>query len=117
MKPETLLDGLCFPEGPRWRDGRLVALESVTDDDGKRYAVSAVAEGGVLDIVEPGEHGILYSVDRGVDGLVAAVDKIPRMNFNKLNLSERAQQFSPARFRQRVQALLHRLDDSREPGS
>lgn len=24
MKPETLLDGLCFPEGPRWRDGRLV---------------------------------------------------------------------------------------------
>ncbi len=31
-----------------WRDGRLVALESVTDDDGKRYAVSAVAEGGVV---------------------------------------------------------------------
>jgi sugar lactone lactonase YvrE len=22
-KPETLLDGLTFPEGPRWRDGRL----------------------------------------------------------------------------------------------
>jgi sugar lactone lactonase YvrE len=21
--PRTLLDGLCFPEGPRWRDGRL----------------------------------------------------------------------------------------------
>ena len=79
--------------------------------------VVAVAEGGVLDIVEPGEHGILYGVDEGVDGLVAAVDKIPRMNFNKLNLSERAQRFSPARFRQRVQTLLHRLDDSREPGS
>jgi len=23
MTPETLLDGLTFPEGPRWRDGRL----------------------------------------------------------------------------------------------
>jgi sugar lactone lactonase YvrE len=23
LTPETLLDGLCFPEGPRWRDGRL----------------------------------------------------------------------------------------------
>ena len=22
-RPETLLDGLRFPEGPRWRDGRL----------------------------------------------------------------------------------------------
>ncbi len=31
-----------------WRDGRLVALESVTDDDGKRYAVSAVSEGDVV---------------------------------------------------------------------
>lgn len=23
MKPEVLADGLCFPEGPRWRDGKL----------------------------------------------------------------------------------------------
>ena len=22
-RPETLIDGLCFPEGPRWHDGRL----------------------------------------------------------------------------------------------
>lgn len=41
MKPETLLDGLCFPEGPRWRDGRLVFsdmhdhLVHAVDPDGK----------------------------------------------------------------------------------
>ena len=78
--------------------------------------VVAVAEGGVLDIVEQGRHGVLYAADTGVDGLVAAIDKIPRMNFNKLNLRERALQFSPSRFRERVQALLDHLDDSRRPG-
>jgi len=23
LRPETLIDGLRFPEGPRWHDGRL----------------------------------------------------------------------------------------------
>lgn len=40
MKPETLLDGLCFPEGPRWRDGRLVF------SDMHDHLVHAVDPGG-----------------------------------------------------------------------
>lgn len=36
-----------------WRDGRLVALESSTDDDGDRYTVRAVAEGDAI-VVEAG---------------------------------------------------------------
>jgi sugar lactone lactonase YvrE len=41
MKPETLLGGLCFPEGPRWHRGRLVFSDMhdhvvhAVDPDGK----------------------------------------------------------------------------------
>jgi sugar lactone lactonase YvrE len=45
MKLETLLDGLCFGEGPRWRDGRLWLSDMhahtvlTVDLDGKREDV------------------------------------------------------------------------------
>ncbi|WP_340119518.1 DUF6134 family protein [Pelagibius sp. 7325] len=37
-----------------WQDGRLLSLESETDDDGQRYTVSARAEGGVLRVTGSG---------------------------------------------------------------
>jgi sugar lactone lactonase YvrE len=48
MKLETLLDGLCFGEGPRWRDGRLWLSDMhahtvlTVDLDGKREDVLRV---------------------------------------------------------------------------
>lgn len=49
----------------RWRDGRLVALDSVTNDDGTRHGVTARAvEGGLL-------------VEGGPERLVAPADIVP----------------------------------------
>jgi len=48
-KPEVLLDGLCFPEGPRWHEDRFWFSDMhahevvVTDLDGKRDTVVEVA--------------------------------------------------------------------------
>jgi sugar lactone lactonase YvrE len=50
MKLETLLDGLCFGEGPRWHDGRLWLSDMhghsvlTVDLDGKRENVAHVDE-------------------------------------------------------------------------
>lgn len=46
-----------------WRDGKLVALTSATNDDGSRYAVSVRAEGGALQVVSNGKPATL---DRGL---------------------------------------------------
>ena len=38
-----------------WRAGRLVSFDSVTDDDGERHAVRAVAKAGVIEVIANGE--------------------------------------------------------------
>jgi glycosyltransferase involved in cell wall biosynthesis len=59
--------------------------------------VVARGEGGVLDIVADGRHGVLFEGDDpGVIG--AAVDKCRKMQSNFVNLRERAEVFSAHRF-------------------
>lgn len=69
--------------------------------------VVAVGEGGILDIVEDGEHGVLYS-GFGVDDLARAVDKASRIRFNILKLIQRAEFFSTESFVHRIAASLDR---------
>lgn len=64
--------------------------------------VVALGEGGVLDIVRDGEHGLLVA-DPGIDALAAAIDKCGSMQFNSLNLRSRAERFSPERFARRIE--------------
>ncbi|HEY7214876.1 MAG TPA: glycosyltransferase [Thermoanaerobaculia bacterium] len=72
--------------------------------------VVAAARGGVLDIVEDGRHGVLYPHWEGPAALAEAIDKARRIGFNSLDLRDRAESFSVARFGDRVQSLLsHRL--------
>lgn len=95
--------------------------------------VVALAEGGVLDIVEHGTHGVLYrlrpeSADNGEDesatvalpwagdavhrlgthaaALATAIDKARQIRFNGLDLRQRADAFSRSRFRERFSDLL-----------
>jgi len=70
--------------------------------------VVAVGHGGVVDIIEDGEHGILYPDADQADALAAAIDKSATIGFNKMNLKRRAEGFSAARFEDKLRKLLSR---------
>jgi glycosyltransferase involved in cell wall biosynthesis len=67
--------------------------------------VLALGQGGVLDIVREGEHGLFFGHDEAPE-IRAAIDKMRGMQFNSMNLRERAEDFSAERFARRVRALL-----------
>ena len=52
--------------------------------------------------------------DSDVNQLTAAIDKTRKMQFNSLNLRQRAEHFSDSRFVQRMQVLLDQAVDSLE---
>ena len=68
--------------------------------------VVAVAKGGILDVVEDGRHGYLYSDWGGTADLADAIDKAARIGFNLLDLRSRAESFASTRFTHRIQSLL-----------
>lgn len=68
--------------------------------------VLALAEGGVLDIVESGREGLLID-DPGVEALADGIDKIQQMQFNPMDLRSRAEEFSAERFTTRLKRYLH----------
>jgi glycosyltransferase involved in cell wall biosynthesis len=70
--------------------------------------VVAVARGGILDVVDDGRHGVLYPDWEGPLALCAAIDKARRIGFNVLDLRDRAESFSVARFTDRIRSLLSR---------
>ncbi len=72
---------------------------------GLRHAGPGAGEGGVLDIVEHGRHGLLVD-EPGVETLAAAIDKIQRMQFNLMDLRSRAEEFSAERFTTRLKGYL-----------
>lgn len=76
--------------------------------------VVAVGEGGILDIVEDGEHGVLYS-GFGVDDLARAVDKAAGIRFNILKLIQRAEFFSTESFVHRIATSLESRLSSGSP--
>jgi glycosyltransferase involved in cell wall biosynthesis len=70
--------------------------------------VVAAARGGILDVVDDGRHGVLYPDWEGPLTLCDAIDKARRIGFNALDLRERAESFSGARFIERIRSLLFR---------
>lgn len=74
--------------------------------------VVAVARGGILDIVEDGEHGVLYEGFGAVEPLVRAIDRCHDLRFNSRDLYRRAADFSTARFRGLFRSCLARRFES-----
>lgn len=70
--------------------------------------IVALADGGVLDIARPNEHGVLYAGADDSGALAAAIDKLRTMRFNELNLRRRAEEFSAANFDQRLRQFFSR---------
>ncbi len=77
--------------------------------------VVAVGRGGILDIVEDGEHGVLYRTPPGASpdieeaALIAAIDKSRELRFNATKLVTRARSFSVRRFTERFLSTLARI--------
>jgi glycosyltransferase involved in cell wall biosynthesis len=67
--------------------------------------VVAAGEGGVLDIVDPGVHGLFHRPG-DLEDLVRVLDKIQGVEFNPLNLRQRAETFSRERFVLRLRRLI-----------
>lgn len=67
--------------------------------------VLALGQGGVVDIVRDGTDGLFFDRDE-VREIAAAIDKVRRMQFNSMNLRERAESFSAERFTRRLEELL-----------
>lgn len=79
--------------------------------------VVAVGEGGVLDIVEDGVHGVLYRGFEPAD-LARAIDKASRIRFNILKLIQQAECFSTESFVRRLASSLEsRLFPAAGPGT
>ena len=68
--------------------------------------VVALGQGGVLDIVEDGVHGVLYSPAESPQALAEAIDKSFTIGFNELNLRRRAEEFSVTRFDNKLRELI-----------
>ncbi|MDH3254849.1 MAG: glycosyltransferase [Acidobacteriota bacterium] len=73
--------------------------------------VVALGQGGVLDIVENGVHGVLYPEAGNAEALRAAIDKFRDLRSNFVDLRGRAEKFSTERFRSQLRDLL----DTRRP--
>ncbi len=92
----------AFVLQPQVEDFGITAVESLACGT----PVVAQGAGGVLDIVRPGEDGLLAPEGCDANSLAERIDKSREMLFNKLNLRERAKEFSSHRFRERFRSLL-----------
>lgn len=125
-KGDTQFPGRVSPERLRtlYR-GALCLLQPGTEDFGiapvealaSGTPVVARAQGGVLDIVENGQHGVLYEPPESagtdeaqraaeVAALAAAVDSCRQMRFNIPDLVRHAESFSMKHFVDRFRSLL-----------
>ncbi len=73
--------------------------------------VVAFGEGGVCDIVRPDVDGVLVD-SQDLSAWVAAIDSALQMRSNYLDRMARVEQFSPARFRARIEDILRRRPTS-----
>jgi glycosyltransferase involved in cell wall biosynthesis len=97
-----LYRGAAFLLQPGIEDFGIAAVEALACGT----PVVAAGAGGVLDIVEHGEHGLLYPPDEGPAGMKEAIDKIRGLRFNPLDLRTRAETFSQSRFDDRMRDVL-----------
>jgi glycosyltransferase involved in cell wall biosynthesis len=67
--------------------------------------VVAAGAGGVLDVVEPPRHGLFHRPEDLAD-LIQALDRIQQIEFNALNLRQRALTFSRERFARQMRQLI-----------
>jgi glycosyltransferase involved in cell wall biosynthesis len=68
--------------------------------------VVALGQGGVLDIVDDGVHGVLYPSSDSAEAVAAAIDKSLTIRFNELTLRRRAEDFSTAKFETGLRELI-----------
>jgi glycosyltransferase involved in cell wall biosynthesis len=91
---------ICFLQ-PGVEDFGIAAVEALACGT----PVVARGEGGVMDIVRDGLEGVLFRRDDPGE-IAQAIDNCRGMQFNSMNLRERAEEFSAERFARRLRELL-----------
>ena len=115
LDPDQLRDlyrrAICLLH-PGIEDFGITAVEALASG----CPVVALGLGGVLDIVQPERHGVLYEGEADSEALRAAIDKCRELRFNFPDLRERATRFSAQRFRDQMSTLFleanHRQKES-----
>jgi glycosyltransferase involved in cell wall biosynthesis len=97
---ELLSTALCYLQ-PGVEDFGISTVEALACGT----PVVALGQGGVTDIVRSGEHGLLLETGEPPE-VAAGIDKIRRMQFNPLDLRNRAELFSADQFRVRLEQHL-----------
>ena len=103
-KLRSLLSRAAFYLQPGVEDFGIATVEALACGT----PVLALGQGGVLDIVEDGVHGLLLESDDPV-ALAAGIDKLRRMGFNPMDLRSRAEEYSAERFETRLREHLRPL--------
>ncbi len=107
VSPETLRQlyrsALAFVQ-PGVEDFGIAAVEALACGT----PVVALGQGGVLDVVEDGQHGILVPVTEP-GALAGAIDRATKMKWNSAVLRDRAEAFSADRFDRRFREALVRF--------
>jgi glycosyltransferase involved in cell wall biosynthesis len=101
---ELYRGALCFVQ-PGVEDFGIAPVEALACGT----PVVATGRGGVLDIVEDGQHGWLVPEGDDEDAVAAladAIDKTRETRFNHLELRSRAEAFAPDRFTERLMAFV-----------
>ncbi len=81
-KTETLLDGLLFPEGPRWHDGRLWFSDM---NDFKVYSVDMVGKAEIILETEDSPSGLGWTPDGHLLVVLMQGRRLMRLDGNVLN--------------------------------
>lgn len=67
--------------------------------------VIALKKGGALDFVRDGENGLFFN-EQTVEALAEAMTRMDEMNFDATTVAQSADEFSEAKFKERLQAII-----------
>lgn len=67
--------------------------------------VIGYAKGGVLDIVQEGETGVLFN-DQTIEGLAAAIERFEALSFLPATLHRKSKRFAPSLFDQKLRKII-----------
>ncbi len=86
---------------PNEEDAGLIPVEAMASGT----PVVAFAKGGVLDVIEPGESGILFN-QQNTESLIAAINNALKLSWDRQKIRRQAEKFSKPKFQAEIQKFV-----------